>query len=69
MRVLGIVVIGLVAASLAPVAAAQQRKFKDEGLQQYLVPEVNQIETKLDKVTFIFNFFDELRRIAPPSKN
>jgi hypothetical protein len=25
-------------------------------------------EGKLDKVTFIFNFFDELRRIAPPSK-
>jgi serine/threonine-protein kinase len=27
-----------------------------------------QTEEKLDKVTFIFNFFDELRRIAPPSK-
>jgi serine/threonine-protein kinase len=27
-----------------------------------------QPEKKLDKVTFIFNFFDELRRIAPPSK-
>jgi serine/threonine-protein kinase len=27
-----------------------------------------QPEEKLDKVTFIFNFFDELRRIAPPSK-
>ncbi len=27
-----------------------------------------QVEEKLDKVTFIFNFFDELRRIAPPSK-
>jgi serine/threonine-protein kinase len=26
-----------------------------------------QAEQKLDKVTFIFNFFDELRRIAPPS--
>jgi len=25
-------------------------------------------EEKLDKVIFIFNFFDELRRIAPPSK-
>jgi eukaryotic-like serine/threonine-protein kinase len=25
-------------------------------------------ETKVDKVTFIFNFFDELRRIAPPGK-
>jgi serine/threonine-protein kinase len=24
-----------------------------------------QAETRLDKVTFIFNFFDELRRIAP----
>ena len=23
---------------------------------------------KLDHVTFIFNFFDELRRIAPPAK-
>jgi hypothetical protein len=22
----------------------------------------------VDKATFIFNFFDELRRIAPPSK-
>ena len=29
----------------------------------------SQAEEKLDKVTFIFNFFDELRRIAPPSKN
>jgi serine/threonine protein kinase len=28
----------------------------------------NQSEEKLDKVTFVFNFFDELRRIAPPSK-
>jgi serine/threonine-protein kinase len=27
-----------------------------------------QPEEKLDKVTFIFNFFDEPRRIAPPSK-
>jgi hypothetical protein len=27
-----------------------------------------QPEEKLDKVTFIFNFFDELRRIAPPSR-
>src|SRR5206468_11118961 len=24
--------------------------------------------TKLDKVTFIFNFFDEIRRRAPPSR-
>jgi hypothetical protein len=28
----------------------------------------SQPEAKFDKVTFIFNFFDELRRIAPPSK-
>jgi serine/threonine-protein kinase len=28
----------------------------------------SQTEEKLDKVTFIFNFFDELRRIAPPIK-
>ena len=27
-----------------------------------------QSDEKLDHVTFIFNFFDELRRIAPPSK-
>ena len=27
-----------------------------------------QPEEKLDRVTFIFNFFDELRRIAPASK-
>jgi hypothetical protein len=27
-----------------------------------------QAEEKIDKVTFIFNFFDELRRLAPPSK-
>ena len=27
----------------------------------------SQAEEKLDHVTFIFNFFDELRRIAPPS--
>jgi hypothetical protein len=27
-----------------------------------------QPEEKIDKATFIFNFFDELRRIAPPSK-
>ncbi len=23
---------------------------------------------KVDKLTFVFNFFDELRRIAPPAK-
>ena len=28
----------------------------------------SQADTKLDKVTFIFNFFDELRRIAPVRK-
>jgi serine/threonine-protein kinase len=28
----------------------------------------SQADEKLDKVTFIFNFFDELRRIAPPAK-
>jgi hypothetical protein len=28
----------------------------------------NQAEEKLDHVTFIFNFFDEIRRIAPVSK-
>ena len=27
-----------------------------------------QTEEKFDKVTFIFNFFDELRRIAPPKR-
>jgi hypothetical protein len=27
-----------------------------------------QPEEKIDHVTFIFNFFDELRRIAPPLK-
>ena len=25
-------------------------------------------ERKQDKVVFVFNFFDELRRIAPPAK-
>ena len=36
-----------------PASAAQQpvRKFKDEGLQQYLVPEITSIEDKLDKLT------------------
>jgi serine/threonine-protein kinase len=28
----------------------------------------DQSEDRLEHVTFIFNFFDELRRIAPPSK-
>ena len=28
----------------------------------------SQTEAKLDKVTFIFNFFDELRRVAPVTK-
>ena len=28
----------------------------------------SQTDTKLDRVTFIFNFFDELRRIAPIPK-
>ncbi len=28
----------------------------------------NQVEEKLDKVTFVFNFFDELRRIVPVTK-
>ena len=28
----------------------------------------SQTEDKFDKVTFIFNFFDELRRIAPPKR-
>ena len=27
-----------------------------------------QVEAKQDKVVFIFNFFDELRRIAPVKK-
>jgi hypothetical protein len=31
------------------------------------VPEP-QAAVKQDKVVFIFNFFDELRRLAPPSK-
>jgi len=30
---------------------------------------MGQADEKLDKVTFIFNFFEELRRIAPTSKN
>jgi hypothetical protein len=27
-----------------------------------------QTEVKQDHVTFVFNFFDELRRLAPPTK-
>src|SRR5262249_57858233 len=27
-----------------------------------------QVENKLDKIIFVFNFFDELRRIAPNTK-
>ncbi len=51
MRGLRMLLIGALALALAPAAAAQQKKFKDEGLQQYLVPEITQIQTKLDKLT------------------
>lgn len=35
----------------SPAAAQQQKKFKDEGLQQYLVPQITDIQAKLDKLT------------------
>jgi eukaryotic-like serine/threonine-protein kinase len=39
-----------------------------DGERLAVPPPSSQAEEKIDKVTFIFNFFDELRRIAPRSK-
>ena len=52
-----------------PMGAGRNFDLHPDG-QRFAVlksPESNS-ETKLDKVTFILNFFDELRRIAPPKK-
>lgn len=52
MRGLRVVMICALALSFAlPAAAQQQKKFKDEGLQQYLVPQLTDIQAKLDKLT------------------
>ena len=39
-----------------------------DGERFALAPAANAGGAKQDKVVFIFNFFDELRRIAPASK-
>ena len=52
MRGLRVLTIITFALGIVPVAAAQQqKKFKDEGLQQYLIPELTQLQAKLDKIT------------------
>lgn len=51
MRAFGAFLIVAAALGLAPGAAAQQKKFKDEALQQFLVPELAAIQSKLDKLT------------------
>lgn len=52
MRGTRVLMISALVLSVVPGAAAQQqKKFKDEGLQQYLVPEITAIQAKLDKLT------------------
>ncbi len=51
MRGSRVLMICALALSFAPAGAAQQKKFKDEGLQQYLVPQMTDIQAKLDKLT------------------
>ena len=52
MRGLRVLMIIALALSVVPGAAAQQqKKFKDEGLQQYLIPQITEIQAKLDKLT------------------
>ena len=52
MRGLRVLMISALALSVVPGAAAQQqKKFKDEGLQQYLIPQIADIQAKLDKLT------------------
>jgi plasmid maintenance system killer protein len=50
MRAFGAFLIVAAALGLAPGTAAQQKKFKDEALQQFLVPELAAIQSKLDKL-------------------
>jgi len=50
MRGIGAFLILAAALGVVPGARAQQKKFKDEGLQQYLVPEITTVESKLDKL-------------------
>jgi hypothetical protein len=51
MRGLRVLMISALALGVVPGAAAQQqKKFKDEGLQQFLIPELTQIQAKLDKM-------------------
>ena len=51
MRGLRVLTISALALSIVPGAAAQQKKFKDESLQQYLIPQITDIQAKLDKLT------------------
>jgi cell division protein FtsB len=51
MRGLRVLILSALALSFVPGAAAQQRKFKDEVLQQYLVPQITDLQAKLDKLT------------------
>jgi hypothetical protein len=50
MRGIGAFLILAAALGMVPGAGAQQKKFKDEGLQQYLVPELAAVQSKLDKL-------------------
>ena len=52
MRGTRVLMISALVLGVVPGAAAQQqKKFKDEGLQQYLIPEITAIQAKLDKLT------------------
>jgi hypothetical protein len=51
MRGLRVLMFCALALGFVPAAAAQQKKFKDEGLQQYLIPQITDIQAKLDKLT------------------
>jgi hypothetical protein len=51
MRGLRVLMICALALGFVPGAAAQQKKFKDEGLQQFLIPQITDIQAKLDKLT------------------
>jgi serine/threonine-protein kinase len=55
----------------AILARAREPRFFDlhsDGERVAVAVPAAQADEKLDRVTFIFNFFDELRRIAPPAK-
>jgi hypothetical protein len=54
--------------AIRPLRRLRSFNLRPDGERVAVAVPSNQAEEKLDKVTFIFNFFDELRRIAPPGK-